>query len=236
MKTFIALLCTQAVLFLSSFKTGTEKPGSTLYSSITTYLQNAEKDFDKISRERKTELKKVAHFLKTNLSSEKKASLIFICTHNSRRSHMGQIWAMAAAEYYGITGVAAYSGGLEITAFNPNAIKALTKAGFVITNKSQDKNPHYEVSYASDASPVVAFSKKYMDSPNPTSNFAAIMTCTHADETCPVVQGASVKISTPYEDPKKADGQPNQDQVYDERCKQIATEILYSFYLLKTMK
>lgn len=236
MKTVATLFYTLSILFLFSFKTGGGQINSKLYSSIMTYIQSAEKDFDKIPEERKEQLKKVALFLQTRLSTEKKANLVYICTHNSRRSHMGQLWAMAAAEYYGIKGVSTYSGGLEITAFNPNAIKALTKAGFKITKKTEGTNPHYEATYASDASPVIAFSKKYMDSPNPTSNFAAIMTCSHADETCPLVRGASIKIATPYEDPKEADGKPNQDQVYDERCKQIATEVLYSFSLLKTMK
>jgi protein-tyrosine phosphatase/arsenate reductase len=149
---------------------------------------------------------------------------------------MGQLWALAAAEYYGIKGVSCYSGGLEISAFNENAVKALTKAGFKITKKSIGSNPNYEVMFASDASPMTVFSKKYMDAPNPTSNFAAIMCCSHADKTCPIVQGAAIKISTPYEDPKEADGKPNQDEVYNERCKQIATEVVYSFSLLKGMK
>ena len=72
-----------------------------------------------------------------------------------------------------------------------------------------------------------------MDAPNPTSDFAAVMTCSHADESCPIVQGAAIKISVPYEDPKIADGKPNETEVYDERCKQIATEVLYVFSLVK---
>jgi protein-tyrosine phosphatase/arsenate reductase len=145
---------------------------------------------------------------------------------------MGQLWAYAAANYYGIKGVSSFSGGTETTAFHPNAIKALTKAGFLIAKKAEEVNPKYEVKYATDEPAVTLFSKKYMDAPNPTTNFAAIMTCAHADETCPIVQGAAVKIAIPYEDPKEADGKPNQDEVYNERCKQIATEILYVFSLM----
>ena len=236
MKTMVATIGILAITALSSFVPGKGNDKSALYSPITAYIQQVEKDFDKIPEDRKVQLKKVALFLQTKLSAEKKASLVYICTHNSRRSHMGQLWALAAAEYYGIKGVSCYSGGLEITAFNENAIKALTKAGFKITQKSQGTNPNYEVGYARDATAVTVFSKKYMDAPNPTSNFAAIMTCSHADKTCPIVQGASIKISTPYEDPKEADGKPNQDEVYNERCRQIATEVLYSFSLLKGMK
>lgn len=196
------------------------------------YIEHAIKDFDKIPTDRKDQLKKIALYIQTELKAEKKANLIFICTHNSRRSHMGQLWAYAAANYYGIKGIASFSGGTETTAFHPNAIKSLTKAGFLITKKAEGTNPKYDVKYANDELAVTLFSKKYMDAPNPTSRFAAIMTCSQADEACPLVQGASIKIAIPYEDPKKADGKPNQDEVYDERCKQIATEILYVFSLM----
>ena len=200
------------------------------------YIENAKKDFDKIPANRKEQLKKIALYVQTKLNAEKKVSLIFICTHNSRRSHMGQLWAYAAANYYGLKGISSFSGGTEATAFHPNAIKALTKAGFDITKKEDGANPRYEVKYATDAPAVILFSKKYMDSPNPTTNFAAVMTCAHADSTCPIVFGAATKIAIPYEDPKQADGKPNQDEVYDERCRQIATEILYAFSLIKDIK
>ncbi len=220
-----------SVLFLISFKTASTKIG--LYPELSNYLKNAEKDFDKIPEERKLQLKKVALYIQTKLNAEKKVNLVYICTHNSRRSHTAQLWAIAAAEYYGIKGVSAYSGGLEVTAFNKNAVKALNNAGFKISQVSQGTNPQFESKFDESASPILSFSKKYMDNPNPTSNFAAIMTCSHADKNCPIVQGASIKISTPYEDPKEADGKPEQDQVYKERCKQIATEVLFSFSLVK---
>ncbi len=235
MKKSIVLFSSILLVFLSSFKTG-EMAKSKLYAPITKYLQSAEKEFDKIPAERKIQLKKIALYLKTKLSSEKKASLVFICTHNSRRSHMAQLWAYAAAEYYGVKGVSSFSGGMEVTACNERTVKALTKAGFVITKKTDGANSNYEVNYAEGAPAVLAFSKKYMDAPNPTSNFAAVMTCSHADKNCPIVQGASIKIATPYEDPKVADGKPNEAEIYNERCKQIATEVMYTFSLLKSIK
>ena len=226
-----------AVLFSSllfySFLTTNHKMESKLLPKLSNYIEKSIKDFDKISADRKDQLKKISLFLQTEIKAENKANLIFICTHNSRRSHMGQLWAYAAANYYGIKGISSFSGGTEATAFHPNAINALNKAGFSITKKTEGANPKYDVKYATDEPAVTLFSKKYMDAPNPTTNFAAIMTCTHADETCPIVQGASIKIAIPYEDPKEADGKPNQDEVYDERCKQIATEILYAFSLLR---
>lgn len=231
----IIFLFATAILTTSSILSADKTPVK-LYPSIISYVKSIEKDFDKIPADRKLELKKIALYLNTKLSSEKKASLIFICTHNSRRSHTAQLWANIAAEYYGIKGVSNYSGGLEITAFNERMVRALSKAGLIITKKTEGTNPNYEVKMGDNAPIVTAFSKKYMDAPNPTSNFAAVMTCSHADKNCPIVQGASIKISTPYEDPKDADGKPNETEVYNERCKQIATEVLYAFSLVKSGK
>lgn len=236
MKAFSVLAVLFGSLLFYSFLPINNKMDNNLTPTLTEYIENAKKDFSKIPAERKEQLNKIALYLHKKLAEEKKANLIFICTHNSRRSHMGQLWAYAAANYYGIKGISSFSGGTEATAFHPNAIKALTAAGFSITKISEGTNPKYDVKYATDEPAVTLFSKKYMEAPNPATSFAAVMTCAHADETCPIVQGASTKISIPYEDPKKADGQPKQDEVYNERCKQIATEILYAFSLLKDMK
>jgi hypothetical protein len=63
----------------------------------------------------------------------------------------------------------------------------------------------------------------------PQQNFAAVMTCSHADASCPLVMGASVRVAIPYEDPKAADGTPEETALYDARSKQIATEMLFLF-------
>jgi arsenate reductase (thioredoxin) len=236
MKLRSALLSLFTLLLFCSFMTNNQKAHREVSPVLNDYIENAKKGFDKIPAERKEQLKKIASYIQAKLNAEKKSNLIFICTHNSRRSHMGQLWAYAAANYYGIKGISSFSGGTETTAFHPNAIKALTNAGFSIAKSGEGANPKYEVKYATDEPAVTLFSKKYMDEPNPTTNFAAIMTCAHADSNCPIVFGASTKIAIPYEDPKASDGKPNQDEVYNERCKQIATEILYAFSLLKDSK
>ncbi|MDX2190421.1 MAG: protein-tyrosine-phosphatase [Bacteroidota bacterium] len=229
MKTLSRILLGVSVLLLSSFVQETQE--SKPYPKLKAYIEAIPKDFDKIPQERKDQLKKVTLFLKSKLSAEQKASLVFICTHNSRRSHMAQIWAQTAADYYGIKGVSCFSGGTEATAFNPRAVKALTNAGFKITPLSEDKNPVYEVKYADDAQSIKAFSKKYSDDPNPKSNFCAVMTCSQADKTCPTVEGSTLRVAIPFEDPKAFDGTPEEEAKYDERCKQIATEMFYIFSL-----
>jgi arsenate reductase len=157
------------------------------------------------------------------------AQLIFICTHNSRRSHMSQLWAELAAWYHGVDRVECFSGGTEATAFNPSAVKAMKEAGMSIVARDDSPNPRYEVRFREGMEPLVVFSKKYSDPPNPTSGFIAVMTCSDADEACPIVYGSSSRVTLTYEDPKLFDGTGEEDERYSERCSQIAREMLFLF-------
>lgn len=192
--------------------------------------------FDVIPKERKKILKQLTEFVETKLKGNEKIELIFICTHNSRRSHISQIWTQAAAAYYGIPNVVSYSGGAEATAFNPRAVHAMEQAGFKITKTTNAANPVYKVSFSDDAADVLAFSKKYDSESNPDKGFAAIMTCSQADENCPVVFGMEKRISLPYNDPKDFDGTPQEHTKYLERVMEIGTEILFAFSQVKSSR
>jgi arsenate reductase len=218
------------IILLMSF---TLEKKATFYAPVNNSIQSLTKEFDQIPEERKKSLKKLALFVETKVKAGEKAELTFICTHNSRRSHISQVWAQTAAAYYGINNVVCYSGGTETTAFNPRAVKAMEEAGFKITKTSEGSNPVYEVRFADDATPIKAFSKKYDADGNPKNGFGAIMTCTQADKNCPVVVGATVRIAIPYEDPKAFDGTPEEAAKYKERVQQIGREILYTFSLIK---
>ncbi|WP_025761177.1 arsenate-mycothiol transferase ArsC [Dyadobacter tibetensis] len=198
------------------------------------YIHQITSDFSTISEERKNELDKIALYMQNKVSAKEPISLTYICTHNSRRSHFGQIWAATAAAYYLIPEVKTFSGGTEATAFNERAVAACTRAGFIIKKTSEEKNPLYEVRFARDVEPIRAFSKKYNDASNPQKDFCAIMTCSQADMACPVVKGASARVAVPYDDPKEFDGKSQEAAKYDERCKQIAIETFYVFSQVKT--
>jgi arsenate reductase (thioredoxin) len=202
----------------------------TLNPKLSTYINTIKEDLSKIPDNRKDELEKIALFIQKQVDAGQPVQLTYICTHNSRRSHFGQIWAAA---YYGIPNVKTYSGGTETSAFNERAVAACERAGFDITKSSEGKNPVYHVSYAADTKPLTAFSKKYDDSINPQSNFCAIMTCSQADKACPAVKGATSRVAVPYDDPKEFDGTPQETAKYDERCRHIATETLYVFSKVK---
>ena len=196
-----------------------------LQSTIDQLIQ----EFGLIPDDRKTILQGLADFIQTKVDREQKTCLNFICTHNSRRSHFAQIWAQAAANYYRVEDVECFSGGTEATAFNSRAVRAMSDAGFDIVKASDGSNPTYEVSYAVGSDPVVAFSKKYDDPFNYTKDFMAIMTCAHADENCPLVIGASMRLAITYDDPKVFDDTPQEAAKYAERVRQIGREMLFTF-------
>ena len=199
-----------------------------MHPGLEEYIKRALPHIDAIPEGRKDALEGVASFVSSKREAGEAAELTFICTHNSRRSHMGQLWAAAAAAHFGVDGVRTYSGGTEATAFNPRTVAALRKAGFAMQNPGGD-NPRYEVSFGEEGPVMECFSKRYDDPVNPSEGFAAIMTCADADEACPVVHGAALRAPIRYEDPKVADGTSNETAAYDRRCLQIACEMLYLF-------
>lgn len=184
-------------------------------------------DFNSISESRKNELAVLTKFIQEKKDKNLPVLLNFICTHNSRRSQFSQIWAEVAANYYSIT-AKSYSGGVEETAFNERAVDSLKRFGFKV-EKEGEENPKYFVQWDVNSEPLVMFSKIYDDSINPSSGFAAIMTCSHADENCPFVAGCEKRIPIRYEDPKYFDDTPLESALYDYRSFEIATELFYTF-------
>lgn len=197
-----------------------------MYNSVAKYCQNLTKNFDAITEDRMQILDKITSYIRQK--NGEPTNLIYVCTHNSRRSHFGQVWATMATEFYNIQNVTAYSAGTEQTAFHPNAIASLRRIGFKIEQPEEEKNPSYKVNYG-EYNSIICFSKTIDHKTLPQQNFAAIMTCDDAEQNCPFLPGAETRIATTYHDPKAFDGTPKETEKYDERCRQIALETLYVF-------
>ena len=204
-----------------------------IFSEINSFIKEALTSFGSIPEERKNILKKISDFVQKNQNEGKISELIYVCTHNSRRSHLGQIWGKTAAVYYGIKNINTYSAGTEVTALNSNAIEAVTEVGFKIIKDLPERNPVYSVFYSGAEGPIFCFSKTFEDLSIPKEGLCAIMTCAEAVGNCPVIPGTELRVSCPYLDPKAFDGTPQQSEKYAERCKQIAVENLYIFSLIK---
>jgi arsenate reductase (thioredoxin) len=205
--------------------TTTNKTLPNLQPTVNKLISN----FNEIPEARKAVIKELTDYVVSKSNSGQKVLLNFICTHNSRRSHISQVWAQTAAYYYGIKNVETFSGGTEATAFNPRAVAAMKQAGFDISTTKDGSNPVYKVKFAEDAPALTVFSKKYDDDFNPKKDFAAVMTCSHADENCPLVLGASGRVALTYNDPKDFDGTPLEAAKYSERVNEIGREILFAF-------
>lgn len=201
--------------------------------SMNKIISELRKRLFEISSDRMNLLNSFADYIAEKVKNEERVKLNFICTHNSRRSHMTQIWAQTAAEYFEIPNVECFSGGTEATAFNPRAVRAIRDAGFNVEKLDESENPVYLVYFSDFKEPLKCFSKVYSDDFNPSENFAAVMTCSHADENCPIVFGADQRFPIRYDDPKEFDGTEQEEAKYKERFEQIGIEMIYVFGKVK---
>lgn len=189
--------------------------------------------FDIITSDRKGILQPLIDYIQDKHNTQSEIRLNLICTHNSRRSHLSQVWAQTAAAYYGLKNVFCYSGGTEATALFPMVAETLKYTGFKVQVIAEGNNPIYAIKYSDNEHPVIGFSKTYDHEFNPSSTFVAIMTCSQADGGCPFIPGAEKRIPITFDDPKAFDNTPQQVEKYKERSLQIATEMFYVFSQIK---
>jgi arsenate reductase len=198
-----------------------------LLTPLRPYVNRIAHEPHKVPADRKALLDRIAATVALRLRRGEDAPLTFICSQNSRRSHMSQIWAQTAAYCYGLDRVPAFSGGTQPTACNCRTVTALQSVGFDFAEISGGDNPVYLVRYAEDRPPIRVYSKPYNADGNPKTNFIALMTCSQADKKCPVVEGAIARYAIHYIDPKLCDDTPEETQAYNERCREIAREMFY---------
>ncbi|WP_343686215.1 protein-tyrosine-phosphatase [Chryseobacterium gleum] len=202
-----------------------------MYQELLNTIQSLK--WEKTDIDRKVVLESLISFIQQKVDDRNEVNLNFICTHNSRRSHLAQIWAQTAACFFTIPEVHCYSGGTETTALFPKVAEVLAEQGFSIFSIADTANPVYAVKYDDNSLPIIGFSKKYDNLFNPVSAFAVIMTCSQADDGCPFIPGAEKRIPITFEDPKISDNTPHQTTVYAERSLQIAEEMFYVFSKIK---
>ena len=200
---------------------------SGLVAALRPFVERALAGVSEVSEARQAVLREGAAFVAERVRTKKPVRMIFICTHNSRRSHLGQVWAQVAARGLGVPEVECFSAGTEATACNVRTVRALERAGFGVAISGEAGNPRYELAFGATGESVACWSKSLEDDSLPKEDFAAMMCCGSADAACPIVSGASARIRLLYRDPKEADDTPEESARYDERCLQIATEMLW---------
>ena len=175
---------------------------------------------------RKSLLDSIANSIKKHRESQNDLALNFICTHNSRRSQFAQIWSSLFTHIHQLP-FKNFSGGMEVTACNPRTLEALKELGFQIQTQ-EGENPRSNVSSAEEMNLDQLWSKVY-DDPSNADQFIAFMTCSNADENCPLVLGALERISLNYEDPKHFDDTHLETQMYVAKGFEIGNELKYIY-------
>lgn len=223
-----SIILTLAAFCYAGYAVAAESPSAAaLLPALRPYVEEVAKELQTIPAARKAVLGEIASAIVSRLEVSNEAHLTFICTHNSRRSHMSQIWLQTAARYYGLDKVQAWSGGTEVTACNCRTVTAMRRVGFDIQDATKGDNPLYLVRYAEDRPAIRAYSKRYDADANPKRDFIALMTCSSADKSCPSVEGAVARFAIHYTDPRLCDDTPTEATAYNERCREIAREMFY---------
>ena len=185
-----------------------------------------------LSDDRKKLLLKISEGISTEYKKEGIVNLNFICTHNSRRSQLGQVWCFFAANHFDLN-INSFSGGTEVTAFFRNTVKTLQSVGFSfhLANFSH-QNPKYVISFEGTSKSILGFSKRYdnVENKNP---YIAITTCNNADTNCPFIPEAIYRFHLPFVDPKSSDGTELQEESYLKTNQQIAAEV---YFILNEVK
>jgi len=186
-----------------------------------------------LNETRKELLLKVASKIIETYQSNGSVTMNYICTHNSRRSQIGQVWTFFASQYFNLD-IKPFSGGTEITAFHRNTVNTLKEVGFTFHVKEfSHENPVYQVSFEGTENYILGFSKKY-DHPLNTTPYFAITTCDSADENCPFIPEAIDRFHLPYKDPKYADNTSEQGKAYLYTNEIIASEVFFIFNHVKS--
>lgn len=183
-----------------------------------------------VSNKRVFLINEIVNYIYKKTSENKIPKLNFICTHNSRRSQFCQFWASFFSNYYNIK-CEVYSGGTVETEVHKSVLNNISDYGFNISFK-ECNNPIYSIKFKNQNLGNY-FSKFYYNFENPKNEFAAIMTCSDAENNCPVVEGSEIKFSLPYEDPKKYDKSKNEKNEYKKTSESIASEMNYLFKTIK---
>jgi hypothetical protein len=208
-----------------------------LFSKIVAHADLLTTSFDMIDEQRRQAGDMLADWITRSFKPGQPLHVTVVCTGNSRRSILGATMGNIAAAYYGMPLVRFHSGGTAPTAFNPRTIASLREIGLEIEPQGGEAprgepntaNPMFVVRWGRSGEPAleaVEFSKPYFDASNPQHGFAALLVCGEADAACPVVKGASLRISMPYLDPKIYDDSKYEAMKYAERRDDIGRLML----------
>jgi protein-tyrosine-phosphatase len=187
-----------------------------------------------ISSERKLKLDQLSAVLQQEINKNQSVNLVFVCTHNSRRSHFAQVWWETLHYYLKLNFFETFSAGTEVTRIHEHTLQTLEGHGFQLKPLDKKENPTIQVA-VDEHKKMLCFSK-LTNHPSIKQPYVAILTCADAEENCPYIPEAKQRFALTYNDPKKSDGTPDQERIYHERSLTIATEAFYVLFSLSSTK
>lgn len=201
------------------------------------YCGSVEAEFNHIPDSSKMKLIEAGKYIISRLEEGNEARISFVCEHNSRMSHLGQIWTRMATLYYEIENIESFSGGTTPTYVNHRILNALDHTGFKISETGMaGHGPKYLLDSGNPENAFEIFSKRYDHHMNPDTAYIAVSLCYNTEECCPISGGADLQLSMPYEDLQPWDNTPSESVRYDEQCRIIARDMFYMIDYVKKNK
>ena len=185
-------------------------------SSLDKYIDNLD---EVILRDyQKSRVKKISQELSGVINSCNK--IVFMCTHNSRRSQLSEVWANILSNRLNLK-LSFFSAGTEKTKVYKEVIETLCRVGV-------DINKEGKLNLTSN---TINIYSKTLDEIK-EDKFIGIMNCSDAEKHCPLDPRSKKNIKLFYDDPKKYDRTTKESDEYDRTCRLIASELNAIFKLL----
>ena len=191
-------------------------------------LKQLGKEREHISGTRIAKLRRIADVISIGLREANPLTVVFVCTHNSRRSQLAELWFRTLSTVYGLEDITVASAGTEATAFNEKMIHALELAGFEFQISGNSNNPTYhQLTADHNITGPPMYSKTLEQAFTRPVHGVAIMVCDSAADVCPHVPNIRYRAELLYKDPKISDDTPEEAAVYDARVREIGREMLF---------
>ncbi len=142
-------------------------------------------------------------------------TVVFLCTHNSRRSQYCEIWGNYFSSVYKKS-ITFLSAGAVKTKVHKQIYKSLERVGVKV-----DRNSSINIENIT----IIPFSKTLSDINK--KQFISIMTCSNYEKTCPFDPRSLINLQLFYKDPKRYDNSNREAEEYDKTSFMIACEINY---------
>lgn len=198
-----------------------------MYNNLKISIEDWNLPFNSFSKKRLKILDQLMVYLKELVAKKLELNVIFVCTHNSRRSQFAQFWLDTFLHNFGIENYNIFSAGTVETEVHKNVISVIEHYGFTVTKDSEINNKKYKIALGKGYE-INLFSKEITSVLEAgLGSFVLIFVCDSAYENCPFVIENQKHFSLTFEDPGRYDEDLNALEYYQKCAYKIAAEMHY---------